>query len=226
MTWPPTCADRPTARRRADRPRSALALRSARHRRHDPADGGRVPVRTEVLTDDGWLEFQEYFVHRHQEPAVREVRFAGIEAARPTPEVGAAIDGRRDRHRRAVEPDRLDRADPRARRRADRHRGGSRAAASPSSRSAGSSAARRSRVRPTGCSRRWARCRARSASPAATRGLIDGFVLDDIDADLRADVEGLGLRVVVTDTIMTDDAARSRLAADVLRFATDLRPGP
>ncbi|HET7168682.1 MAG TPA: 2-phospho-L-lactate transferase CofD family protein, partial [Candidatus Limnocylindrales bacterium] len=28
------------------------------------------PVRTEVRTDDGWLEFQEYFVHRHQEPTV------------------------------------------------------------------------------------------------------------------------------------------------------------
>ena len=49
-------------------------------------------VRTEVLTDDGWLEFQEYFVHRHQEPEVREVRFRGIEAARPTPEVLAAIE--------------------------------------------------------------------------------------------------------------------------------------
>ena len=32
-----------------------------------PADGRRA-VRTEVRTDDGWLEFQEYFVHRHQEP--------------------------------------------------------------------------------------------------------------------------------------------------------------
>src|SRR5574340_193792 len=31
------------------------------------------PVRTEVRTDDGWLEFQEYFVHRRQEPAVRDV---------------------------------------------------------------------------------------------------------------------------------------------------------
>jgi LPPG:FO 2-phospho-L-lactate transferase len=49
------------------------------------------PVRTEVLTDDGWLEFQEYFVHRHQEPEVREVRFRGIESARPTPEVLSAL---------------------------------------------------------------------------------------------------------------------------------------
>ena len=49
------------------------------------------PVRTEVRTDDGWLEFQEYFVHRHQAPEVREVRFDGDRAARPTAEVGAAL---------------------------------------------------------------------------------------------------------------------------------------
>ena len=29
------------------------------------------PVRTLVRTDDGWLEFQEYFVHRHQAPTRR-----------------------------------------------------------------------------------------------------------------------------------------------------------
>ena len=51
-----------------------------------------VPVRTEVRTDDGWLEFQEYFVHRHQEPTVHEVRFHGIEDAQPTPEVLGAIE--------------------------------------------------------------------------------------------------------------------------------------
>ena len=36
-------------------------------------------VATEVRTADGWLEFQEYFVHRRQEPDVLEVRFAGID---------------------------------------------------------------------------------------------------------------------------------------------------
>ena len=49
-------------------------------------------VRTQVLTDDGWLDFQEYFVHRHQDPEVREVRFEGIEASRPTDAVLAALD--------------------------------------------------------------------------------------------------------------------------------------
>ncbi|MCI0584704.1 MAG: 2-phospho-L-lactate transferase CofD family protein, partial [Chloroflexi bacterium] len=46
-------------------------------------------VRTQVLTDDGWLEFQDYFVRRHEEPEVRDIRFAGVEDARATPEVEA-----------------------------------------------------------------------------------------------------------------------------------------
>ena len=49
------------------------------------------PVRTQVRTDEGWLDFQEYFVHRHQAPEVREIRYDGIEAARPTAEVEAAL---------------------------------------------------------------------------------------------------------------------------------------
>ena len=49
-------------------------------------------VATEVRTADGWLEFQEYFVHRRQEPDVLEVRFAGIEAAVPRPRSLAALE--------------------------------------------------------------------------------------------------------------------------------------
>ena len=44
-------------------------------------------VRTQVRTDDGWLEFQEYFVHRHQAPEVHEVRFDGAERAEATARV-------------------------------------------------------------------------------------------------------------------------------------------
>src|SRR6476659_4142746 len=50
------------------------------------------PVRTQVRTDDGWLDFQDYFVRLRQAPDVREIRFAGIEAARPTAEIAVAID--------------------------------------------------------------------------------------------------------------------------------------
>src|SRR5688572_14453695 len=49
------------------------------------------PVRTDVLTDDGWLEFQDYFVGRHQEPEVREVRFRGADLAAAAPGIVEAI---------------------------------------------------------------------------------------------------------------------------------------
>ena len=50
-------------------------------------------------------------------------------------------------------------------------------------------------------------------------GLIDTFVLDEVDAALAPAVEALGIRSVVTDTIMTDDASRVRLAREVLAAA-------
>ena len=72
-----------------------------------------TPVGTEVNTPDGWLEFQEYFVHRRQEPEVIELRFTGIDTAEPTPEIRAALGrGRGDRDR-AVEPAGLRGPDPR-----------------------------------------------------------------------------------------------------------------
>jgi len=49
------------------------------------------PVRTELQTADGWLEFQEYFVHRHHADAVTALRYRGAQAAQPTPEVLEAI---------------------------------------------------------------------------------------------------------------------------------------
>ncbi len=52
------------------------------------------PVRTMVDTIEcGELPFQEYFVHQRCEPKVKGFRFAGIESARPTPEVQQALEG-------------------------------------------------------------------------------------------------------------------------------------
>src|SRR5690349_3112875 len=51
-----------------------------------------APVRTQVLTADGWLDFQDYFVRRHQEPEVLDLRFAGVEEAETSPEVVAAFE--------------------------------------------------------------------------------------------------------------------------------------
>jgi LPPG:FO 2-phospho-L-lactate transferase len=49
------------------------------------------PVRTRLETSEGWLDFQHYFVRRRCEPAVRAIEFAGAEAARPQPEILAAL---------------------------------------------------------------------------------------------------------------------------------------
>ena len=41
-------------------------------------------VRTQIRTPDGWLDFQEYFVGRRHADEVVNVRFAGIEEAKPS----------------------------------------------------------------------------------------------------------------------------------------------
>jgi LPPG:FO 2-phospho-L-lactate transferase len=52
------------------------------------------PVRTRVLTAEGWLDFQEYFVHQQCRPAVREFTFGGAETARAQPDALAALERR------------------------------------------------------------------------------------------------------------------------------------
>lgn len=43
------------------------------------------PVRTQIGTDQGWLDFQDWFVRLRAEPLARAVRFVGVERARPQP---------------------------------------------------------------------------------------------------------------------------------------------
>jgi len=50
------------------------------------------PVRTRVLTAQGWLDFQDYFVRRRCEPAALDFRFAGDETARAQPQALAALE--------------------------------------------------------------------------------------------------------------------------------------
>jgi LPPG:FO 2-phospho-L-lactate transferase len=174
-----------------------------------------APVATEVRTGDGWLEFQEYFVHRRQAPEVLEVRFAGIEDAAPTAEVRSAID--------AAEGIVIAPSNPivsigpilavpgmrellgRARARGTRVAAvspiiGGRALKGPADRMLASLG---HEVSALGVARAYA-------------GLCDVFVLDTVDAELAPPVEALGLRPLVTDTIMGDDASRARLAGEVL----------
>jgi LPPG:FO 2-phospho-L-lactate transferase len=175
-------------------------------------------VRTEVRTDDGWLEFQEYFVHRGQAPAVHEIRLRGIATARPTAEVLAALGSASliviapSNPIVSVGPILALHGIGEAIR-AARQRGvpvvavsgivGGRALKGPADRMLTSLGHEASAL---GVARLYAE-------------VADGYVLDTIDADLEPAIAGLGLRTLVTDTIMTDDAARARLAGELLAFA-------
>jgi len=209
-----------TARlRRGDRP--TLVARDLQH-----ALGVRAvilpmsdqPVRTEVLTGDGWLEFQDYFVRRHQEPEVRDIRFAGIDDATSTPEVDAALE--------AAEAIVIAPSNPFV---------SVRPILAVSGIEAGLQTAR-SRGAPVvavsgivggvalkGPADRMLVSLGHEASALGVArqytGIADVFVLDRLDEALVAPIRELGLRTVVTDTIMAGDAGRARLAADVLAAA-------
>ncbi|HET7182206.1 MAG TPA: 2-phospho-L-lactate transferase [Candidatus Limnocylindrales bacterium] len=206
-----------TARlRRGDRPTQvALDLQRALGVRATILPMSDSSVRTEVRTDDGWLEFQEYFVRLHQAPEVRELRFLGIAAAAATPEVEAAVAAA---DRIVIAPSNpfvsvapiLGVAGIESGLQAARSRGvrvvavsgivGGRALKGPADRMLVSLGHEASAL---GVARQYT-------------GIADVFVIDTVDAELAPPIERLGLEVVVTDTIMADDAARARLAAEVL----------
>jgi LPPG:FO 2-phospho-L-lactate transferase len=174
------------------------------------------PVRTQVRTDEGWLDFQEYFVHRHQGPEVREVRFNG--EARPTTQVSVALDeatvivigpsnpivsigpivsgpiaGRVSERARAGVP--VVAVSPIV---------GGVALKGPADRMLVSLGHETSAL---GVARIY-------------RDLVTAFVLDTVDAALETEIAALGLRTLVTDTVMADHAGRARLARTVLEFAS------
>jgi LPPG:FO 2-phospho-L-lactate transferase len=176
------------------------------------------PVRTEVRSDAAWMEFQEYFVHRHQEPEVHEVRYVGAEDARATWEVTTALSAARAI---LVGPSNpivsigpiLAVGGIRAAIDTARGRGtpvvavsgiiGGRALRGPADRMLTSLGHESTALGVARLYREW----------------VDVFVLDEADRDLAGDVESLGLRAVVTDTVMTDNAARARLAGEMLEAA-------
>ena len=52
------------------------------------------PVPTRVRSDDGWIDFQDYFVRQQCRPVVRELVFDGAAKARPQPDVIKALGGK------------------------------------------------------------------------------------------------------------------------------------
>jgi LPPG:FO 2-phospho-L-lactate transferase len=222
--------------RLGDRDLATHIVRTARLRRGDrPTDISRglqralgvdavilpmtdASVRTEVLTDDGWLAFQDYFVRLHQEPAVRDLRFSGIEDAAATPEVEAALE--------AAEAILIAPSNPfvsvrpilavagiEAGLQTARTRGvrvvavsgivGGKALKGPADRMLASLGHEASAL---GVARQYT-------------GIADAFVIDAVDAGQAAAIEELGMDVLVTETIMSDDAGRVRLATEMLGAA-------
>ena len=84
-------------------------------------------LRTKIRTDEGLLDFQEYFVHRRTEGHLREVVFDGADTAHPAPGVLEAIAEVERRHHHALEPACQRRTNPVGSRRSRRAQDDSRA---------------------------------------------------------------------------------------------------
>ncbi len=166
------------------------------------------PVRTWIRTPEGWLPFQEYFVKRRTADDVLDIEVRGAAEACPAPEVIEALDaadrvvicpsnplvsigtilavpGIRDALRRCGAP--VVAISPIV--------GGAtlKGPADRMMRAAGME------VSAVGVARAYA-------------DFLDVMVLDEQDRTLAPRVESLGIRAVVTDTIMRDLHAKERLA--------------
>ena len=176
-------------------------------------------LRTKIRTDEGLLDFQEFFVKRGARDPVREVIFDGADVARPAPGVREAI-----RDARAVL---LTPSNPLVSigpilavpgiRQALRETGARIAAVSPivAGRALKGPADRMLRDQGHEC----------SALGVARlyQDFLGVFVIDEADAALKPAIEALGLEVVVTDTIMASMDKKAALARTVLQ-AVGLSP--
>jgi len=173
------------------------------------------PVRTVVETDAGELSFQEFLVKRHAQDRVTGVRFEGAAETKPAPGVLEAI---RDAEAIFIAPSNpigsigpiL--AVPRVRD-ALRDAKAPRVAVSPivGGRSLQPPASEmmsglRYAVDATGVAQLY-------------EGLVDGLIIDEADADGARGIEAVGVRAIVADTIMRDDASRRALAVMALEAA-------
>jgi len=171
------------------------------------------PLRTVVVTDAGELSFQEYFVRRRWQDEVRALRFDGAEQARPAPGVLEAI---AKAEAVIVAPSNpLVSIGP--------------ILAVPGVREAlTATRAPVAAVSPIvggralkGPADRMLASLGHEASAAGVARLyadfLDVLMLDREDAGLAAQVESLGVRPVVADTIMRDEGARRALAEATLK---------
>ena len=173
------------------------------------------PVRTIVDTDEGELAFQEYFVHRRCEPRVKGFRFDGIQVAEPVIGACEAIESAAaivicpsnpwvsvDPILRVIALIPATRSIPRGKEKKI-------VAVSPiiGGKTVKGPAAKM-----------YAELGIEPSALAVAehyRGLLSGFVLDNVDAHLSDKIE---TKTLVTDTLMNHLTDRVRLATDVLHF--------
>jgi LPPG:FO 2-phospho-L-lactate transferase len=177
-------------------------------------------VHTMVHTDEGVLSFQDYFVRRQCEPRVRRLEYAGAANAR----MSAALD-------QALADDALDAvvicpsnpllsiepilSIPGVRERL-KARAAPIVAVSPIVGGEAIKGPAAKILRELG--------RDSSALEIARHyaGLIDGLVVDRVDAKLAPAIEALNMRVIVTATVMRTPAQQQRLASATLALAAGL----
>jgi LPPG:FO 2-phospho-L-lactate transferase len=175
------------------------------------------PVRTIVETDEGNLAFQEYFVHRRCEPRVKGFRFEGIESARPAAGVTEALE---QAEAIVICPSNpwvsigpiLAVAELKSRIETKRVLAVSPILGGQAVKGPAAKMYRELGIEPTAV-----------AIARHYEGLLAGFVLDKIDAQLEADVRRLNMQTLVTDTLVRTSEERRRLAEDVLNFIGTLR---
>jgi LPPG:FO 2-phospho-L-lactate transferase len=167
-------------------------------------------VRTRFITDSGVFSFQEYFVRERLAPALHQIKFEGIDSAKPTPEVLAAI-GEADLV--VIGP-----SNPLI-------------SIAPILKVIGSTLPRDRTVAVTpivgglalkGPTAEMLRSMGAEPSPAGVArmytGVASAFVLDSSDFGLASSIEELGFRVVVCDTVMKGGG--EALAAAILAALT------
>jgi LPPG:FO 2-phospho-L-lactate transferase len=183
-----------------------------------PATDDRV--RTQVLTQAGELDFQEYFVRNRQADEVRGLRFEGAEAARPSPAVLAALE---EAELIVIGPSNpLVSIGPIV-----AIPGVRQALTGSSARRIGVSgivagqAIRGPADRMLGSLGHEVSARGVAALYA---GLLHTFVIDEADAALAPSIGELGLHVIVLPTVMRTDADRAELARAILTLGGMLGP--
>jgi LPPG:FO 2-phospho-L-lactate transferase len=174
------------------------------------------PVRTEVETADGWLEFQDYFVRRGHRDEVLAVRHRGADSARPTAAVLNALSGAGLIVFAPSNPfvsigtilavpgmlDALMASPARV------------VAVSPIVAGAALRGPADSMLQSLGGEATAAGVAAHYARRYP--GLVDAFVLDTADAGAAAEVGSLGMEPMVTGTVMRDERDRQALGAAIL----------